>query len=142
MLSLMLMCISVIIGIIAISFTNKLLTVIYVAITIVSFGGVLYFYCLKCPSKDNCCGHVLPGKLAVLFPKRKSEKYSSFDILATLIALALIIVFPQYWLWKYKILFFVFWLIFAIATLEILLFVCKECKNEKCPMCPNPKRIT
>ncbi|MCJ7771947.1 MAG: hypothetical protein MUP22_02315, partial [Desulfobacterales bacterium] len=83
---------------------------------------------------------VLPGKLTALFPSRESEKYSALDILATIIALALIIFFPQYWLWKHKLLLFVFWLILVIATLEILLFVCKECKNENCPICPNVER--
>ena len=138
--SLILMCISVAIGIAAISFTSMAHALIYIAITIASFGCVLHFYCLKCPSRLDSCGHVLPGKLTALLPSRESEKYSALDILATVIAVGLIILFPQYWLWKHKLLFFVFWLILVIAFLEILLFVCKECNNKNCPICPNIER--
>ncbi len=139
--SLVLIVISIVIGIVAISFTSVVQALIYIAITIFAFGCVVYFYCLKCPCRLDSCGHVLPGKLTSLFPKRPSDTYLALDILATVIALAIIIFFPQYWLWKYKILFLVFWLLLLIGTAEILLFVCKECKNAKCPVNPKSKRI-
>jgi len=140
--SLILICISIGIGGVAIFYSSLFQAVIYGVITLIAFGCIVYFYCKKCPCRDDSCGHVLPGRLTALFPKRTSDKYSPLDFAATFIAMAIIVLFPQYWLWKHKLLFGVFWIFLIIGLLDILFFVCKECKNEYCPMCPNPKRIS
>jgi hypothetical protein len=55
----------------------------------------------------------------------------------TFISLLLIIFFPQFWLWKIKYLFILFWILLSISGAMILLFVCNKCDNKKCPACRN-----
>lgn len=140
MCSLILIAISIAIGVIAIWFVSIVPAMIYMALTIAAFGCVLYFYCLKCTCRLDSCGHVLPGKLTTLFPPRPPGKYSAFDMAATSVAMVVIVLFPQYWLWKYKPLFFIFWTLLVIGVIDILFYVCKDCDNELCLICPKFKR--
>ena len=55
------------------------------------------------------------------------------DIIGVVAPLTALLVFPQFWLWENKTNLIVFWLLFLIALAEIMLFVCRKCKNEKCP---------
>ena len=130
--SLLLIFISVAAGFIAVSSTSALLAGIYAIIALLSSMGIVYFYCSKCACSEYACGHVLPGKLVQFFPERKSKNYSGSDFFATGTAIALIIGFPQYWLWKYTPLFAVFWVLMIIALAEILLCVCNHCENSLC----------
>jgi len=139
-LSFILVFISIVIGMAAISFTSLVHVFIYAGVLFIAFGCVIYFYCGKCTCRLDSCGHVLPGKLTKLFPDRPSDGYSPIDFFITSIAMALIVLYPQYWLWKHKLLFFVFWILLVISVIDILLFVCKECENKKCPICPNFNR--
>jgi len=132
--SLLLILIATATGFIVISSTSPSLAGIYAAITLLSSGCIIYSYCLKCTCRETACGHVLPGKLTAFFPDRKSGAYTPLDFIATGVAIILIISFPQYWLWKYKPLFAVFWILIVVALADILLCVCRRCQNENCPL--------
>jgi hypothetical protein len=138
-LSIILFFISIVIGLIAISFTSITHVIIYAGILPVAFGCVIYFYCGKCTCRSDFCGHIIPGKLTKLFPDRPPGAYSTLDFFITSVAMALITLYPQYWLWKFKLLFLICWILVIVGLVDIFLFVCKECKNEHCPMCPDFK---
>jgi len=55
------------------------------------------------------------------------------DILGAAVPLTVLIIFPQFWLWENKIFLIIFWLLVFIALVEIRLFDCRNCNNEKCP---------
>jgi len=139
-LSFILVFIAILIGIVAISFTSILHVIIYAGVLLIAFGCVIYFYCGKCTCKSDSCGHVLPGKLTKFFPDRPSDGYSPLDFFITYVAMALIVLYPQYWLWKHKLLFFLFWILTIISLVDIFMHVCKDCKNKHCPMCPDYNR--
>jgi len=130
--SLLLIFIAVGTGALAVSYASATYTVIYIGIFLAGMGCILHFYCLKCPCRSDCA-HILPGKVADLLPERESHRYTALDLTATVVSLGVIILFPQYWLWKQKAFFIAFWIIFLAGTVEILFFVCKTCKNEQCP---------
>jgi hypothetical protein len=54
-------------------------------------------------------------------------------ILGAAVSFAVLIIYPQFWLWENKIFLIIFWLFLFIALLELRLFVCRNCINEKCP---------
>ncbi len=87
--------------------------------------------------KLDSCSHVLPGKITKFIPARKPDNYSYKDISALIISLTVLLVFPQFWLWKNKFFLIVFWSLFIMAVVEVRLFVCKNCKNAKCPFFPS-----
>ena len=130
--SLSLIFLSILIGLLAILGESFLMGLVYIAAILISIPIVIYSYCSKCICRLDSCGHIFPGKLSKWLPSRKQSNYTFWDILGVILPLIVLFVFPQFWLWKTKILLFVFWVLFIIAFAEIKLFVCKECKNEKC----------
>ena len=78
-LSFILVFISIVIGMIAISFSSILHVIIYAGVLLIAFGCVIYFYCGKCTCRSASCGHVLPGKLTKFIPNRPSGGYSALD---------------------------------------------------------------
>lgn len=131
--SLSLIFISIIIGLLSILYESLPMGLLYVAIILISPLIVIYSFCSKCICRLDSCGHILPGKFTKLLPPRKQSNYTVWDILGVVVPLTALLVFPQFWLWKTKIFLIIFWLLFLIALAEIMLFVCRECKNEICP---------
>ncbi len=125
---------SLIIGLLSIIDESLAMGMLYIAIVAFSFLTVVYSFCSKCTCRLDSCAHILPGKLTKLLPERKQTHYTFWDALGILIPLAVMLAFPQFWLWKNKILLIIFWLFFLIAIIEIKLSVCKACKNEGCPL--------
>ena len=95
-------------------------------------SAVLYAYCAKCPCKA-CCAHVLPGKIAGVFP-RNPGPYSPIEVAAVIVAGVLILGLPQLWLWRSLVAGVVFWLLSAVAVIQILTFICGACPNTHCPV--------
>lgn len=135
--SLILFFIALAIGIYSIAISNFAYGLSYLAIIVLGFVAIAGIFCSKCTCAPYNCSHVLIGYLTLLFPKRKSSVYSILDYLITIIFVALILAIPQYWLWFNKALFAAFWILLAIAGIEIYLFVCKACGNKLCAMCKN-----
>jgi hypothetical protein len=134
--SLVLITVSMIVGIIALFEQSTALGGIYILIILISQPVILYAFCSKCPCREDSCRHVFPGKLTKIFPGREENAYTGWDLFWTSLALAVLFLFPQYWLWKNKILLILFWIPSVVAVLEILNFVCRGCKNFHCPNCP------
>lgn len=109
---------------------------LYIAICGLCSCGILFAYCAKCRVRLDSCSHVFPGRLTRLLPRRKQGPYSHGDIGGTVFFLAAIILFPQYWLLKEMAAVVLFWLLAIFAVTEILLFVCRQCENTACLMCP------
>ncbi len=127
---------TIVISLFAIAKTSLIHTVIYFFGSVIAGLSIILLYCTKCSCKSKC-SHVLPGQLALLFKNRETLTYKPFDYLGTVIAGAFIILYPQYWLWNFKILFVAFWLLIIVAILQINQYVCTSCRNSKCAMCKN-----
>jgi hypothetical protein len=133
--SLVLVAVSLMIGVYVLISDSIITGIVYMAVIAVSIAVILYSYCSKCECRLNSCGHVVPGKLTRFLPDRTDRAYNIFDYFGVLLPLAVIILLPQLSLWKNKILFSLFWVLFVIALIEIFFFVCNACGNEKCPIC-------
>jgi hypothetical protein len=134
--SLLFVFLAIVTGFYAIFVASKLLALAYVLFIPPAFLIILYSYCAKCVTRDKCA-HIFPGRLVRLFPNRKQDAYTFSDYTGVIIPLLAILVFPQYWLWKYKWLLIVFWFLLLIAVLEINRFVCTRCLNSACVLCKN-----
>ena len=112
--------------------TSWALGFVYVAICAAASIAILYAYCAKCTCRRHC-GHVFPGKIVMIFKSRPSGPYTAVELMATGLALLLLIGFPQAWLWKYTALLIAFWVMITLAVVQILTFVCRACDNRYCP---------
>ena len=131
--SLILIFFSIVIGLLVIMNKSLSMGLLYIVIIFVSPVIIVYSFCSKCICRLDSCGHILPGKLSKLLPSRKQNNYTMLDILGATVSLTVLIIFPQFWLWENKIFLIIFWLLLFIALVEIMLFVCRNCNNEKCP---------
>lgn len=104
----------------------------YVLLGVAGMGAIIYAYCAKCPCKASCA-HVLPGRVAERFP-RKSGPYSVAEQAVVVVVLLLILGLPQLWLWRSATAGITFWVLNAIAVIQILVFVCHACPNTYCPV--------
>jgi hypothetical protein len=89
-------------------------------------------FCAKCSCR-TLCGHVIPGKVAMVFIHRTPGPYTTVEIIVTGIALLLLIGLPQIWLWQYTGLFITFWVLIGIAVIQIRTVICRGCDNTYCP---------
>lgn len=95
--------------------------------------AILRLFCAKCPSRNNC-GHVLPGlALKKLFKNVKPGPYSFVDISIFLFSVAIVVIIPQFWLYKNMPVFIVYWAMIIIAGIDIKFAVCTQCENGFCP---------
>ena len=106
--------------------------IIYTLVILSGFLFISFFYCRKCTIRKNC-NHLFPGMISVVV-KYCEKEYKKNDLIITLVPILLMIALPQYWLFYELILFIIFWFLMAIAGIEINLFVCKSCRNVKCPL--------
>ena len=127
--------IALLIGAYSIIINNLLFGVIYLMLIPASFLLISYSYCTKCPCRLSNCGHYILGQLTRLFSARKDAKYNFFDYMGMVLPFLFLIVLPQYYLLKNIIMLIIFWILFFVAAVEILFFVCKSCDNYKCAMC-------
>ncbi len=97
-------------------------------------GTILFAYCAKCPCRLQGCGHVIPGWLTRVLPARAQGRYGVMDYLGVIIPLVLWVAVPQVWLRHHLPAMILFWMLLAAGGIEILLYVCKGCNNDRCPM--------
>jgi hypothetical protein len=95
--------------------------------------GIVYAFCAKCPCRGHCA-HVVFGKLAIALTNRQPGPYSRGEVAVVAVALVWLLGLPQAWLWRYPTWLIVFWVLNAIAVLQIRLAVCRSCENVHCPM--------
>ena len=133
--SLVLVAISIMAGLISILGESISMGLLYVGIILIVQPIVIFSFCSKCTCRLDGCGHILPGKLTQILPAREQGPYIFWDFFWTAIPLIVLFMFPQFWLWRNKILLIIFWSSCLTGLVEILLFVCRSCTNEKCPVC-------
>ena len=110
--------------------------VAYVAATVVALVTVVYAYCGKCACRDHACGHVVPGRLSALLPRRRSGSYTRGDHVAVAVSFVALIGVPQLWLWRIPALGVSFLTLVIAAVAEIRRFVCPGCANDRCAVHP------
>ncbi len=114
------------------------LGIIYSSIILTSNFLLVYVFCTKCPCKGHC-GHIIPGRFALLFKSRSAGPYSKNENSIIALLLFLLILFPQFWLWLNHGLFLAFWALIITGSLQIRTVVCKSCANTFCPINSNMK---
>lgn len=132
--SLILILISIVIALIYLLRNSTGWGLVYLCIIVIVNPIVLYSYCAKCLCRDDACSHVIPGKLTRLLPARKPGPYSQMDYYSTALSLTVLFGFPQAWLWQNLAILIAFWMLLIVGLVEILLFVCRTCSNDNCPM--------
>ncbi|MFP4661673.1 MAG: hypothetical protein ACLFPF_05740 [Halanaerobiales bacterium] len=121
-------------GIYFVIIDSRLVGLLYCALISISLNIVIYSYCCKCKGR-NSCAHVIPAKIAEIFPERKQGKYTSLDYLGLVLSIVILIGFPQYWLFHNIVFLLFFWVLIIIAVVEILYKVCPKCENRECGIC-------
>ena len=104
----------------------------YLAALVVAGGGVIYADCAKCPCRTHC-GHILPGKLAVMLTNRKTEPYTPIEFAVIGGLVVILIGLPLLWLWRSPLLLGVFVILNAVAGIQIRTVLCRACDNTYCP---------
>lgn len=140
-LSLSLIDIATVIAIYVLSKTSMVVAALYLLTSVVCFGLIVYFFCGKCLSRNNC-GHVFLGPITKILPSRKQGKYRATDYLMTILALLVFFILPQFWLWEFLYFALAYWLLVAVSLIEVQRYVCKTCHNSRCPNCPKSLRKT
>ncbi len=114
---------------------SVMLGVFYASVVVLGFMSISFTYCTKCTIRSNC-KHFFPGLISQVV-KYKNRAYTKADIVVAIIPVVLMIVLPQYWLYRKNMYFNIFWMLVIIASIEVMFFVCKTCGNKKCAMCKN-----
>ena len=112
---------------------SPLLGVVYLAGCAVAPLGIVYAFCAKCPCRTRC-GHVVFGKLAVALTSRRPGPYTPAEIAVVGLGLLWLLGLPQAWLWRTPVWFAAFWVLHAVAVVEIRFAVCPVCDNLGCPL--------
>lgn len=111
---------------------SRIWGLVYLAANATVPFDILYFYCAKCPCKENCA-HVLPGKAAMIFA-REPGPYTALELGMITLSLLTLIGLPQIWLWRYPLIFLLYWLLIGVALVQIRLILCRTCGNVYCPL--------
>ncbi len=130
--SLALVLIATVIAAVAMFQTSWLWGIGYIVIWVGGGAAIIYSFCTKCPCRTHC-GHVFPGKLTQFFPSRLTGPYTFLELAVTILVVLLWIGLPQPWLWQSTGLFVAFWVLYAIAGVQIRMVVCPACNNVHCP---------
>ena len=133
---LMLTGVAIGIGLAAIASESIPAGMLYIGILI---GGALlvsYSYCTKCSVRLLACGHVFVGQMTRILPARVQTNYTVWDVLGIMVAFGAMLGFPQYWLWQHTVWLILFWALALASVVGNCAFVCKNCDNAKCLLCP------
>lgn len=124
------------IGITAIALHSYTWAVVYFAVTLAAFTlGIMPALCAHCPypaERDTCL--FIPPRFITKFYPYKGPDMSFKESFITILGLAIVVIFPQYWLNKNIILQVSFWIICLPAIGAFPLFYCKRCRHTGCPM--------
>lgn len=138
-IGLLVVVVAVFLGVYAIWLYSVKLALLYIVLALLLSLILVYAFCAKCPCRKHACGHVFPGKLTAVLPGRKPGKYTSLDYIGVAVPLAIIVLFPQYWLRSRIVLFTAFWVILILACAYIYSAVCHGCGNNFCPLRKNSR---
>lgn len=133
--SLLLEGLAIVIGFMAIWQANTLAGAFYAVLILIAVPLILYVYCAKCEIRFTDCRHVIPGQLTRLLPEREEVPYNFRDYMGMILAVIVLVAFPQPWLWDNIPLFILFWACAIIGLVQIIMKVCEGCGNQKCVMC-------
>ena len=131
--SLLILFAAVLTATLAIVQSSVIWAVLYLVGILLSCLVVLYSFCVKCPCRNTDCRHVIPGRLTRFFPRREEGPYTFWDKTGLVVPIVFMTVFPQYWLLKHPVHFYLFVVFLLIAAEDIQFFVCKGCTNCFCP---------
>ncbi len=106
-ISFVLFALAMLVGIIGVALEAPAAARVYALLLVVSFLIVCGAYCAKCPCRAASCGHLVPGLVAQYLFDRRQGPYNTLDLALTAAAL---------------------------AAMEIVLRVCRCCRNTGCPM--------
>jgi Na+/proline symporter len=124
------------VGAYAIARQNPLWAWAYVALGVFGFTlVVLPNICARCPypSQFSTCLFLPPGLMKRFYPY-KETKMSLSGKIATLLAMAGMVIMPQFWLVHNLPLFALFWLIGLPVLTAFPFYYCSRCRNFSCPM--------
>lgn len=113
---------------------NILLGIIYIVLGILGLVVVTRALCTRCPypyQYSDCL--FFPFKWIKKLYKFRPSPPNFWDKLAIIVGMGIIFLIPQYWLFKNKILFIIFWIVAIILLLRISVYLCKHCRNFNCP---------
>lgn len=134
-LSVLFVVAAMIIGFIAIHHDSTLPAVSYAIVVIVAYCIIAAVYCSKCGCRDTC-NHLFVGMLSKALSKPNTRSYTKRDMIyGAILPIGVTVILPQFWLIKSLPLLFSFWILLLLGAAEIILFVCKGCRNLKCSMC-------
>ncbi len=117
---------------------------IYIGFAYLAFLGVtglvvMNCFCSHCPypcDHSTCLG--MPHFIVSKFFRHKAHPLKLYEKILFLLVLSVAILFPQYWLFRRKALFYLYW-VFCLPTFIFFpLYFCRRCLNENCPF--NPRR--
>ncbi|MBN1294808.1 MAG: hypothetical protein JXB48_23430 [Candidatus Latescibacteria bacterium] len=130
--SLLLFLAAIVVGLVAIVKESTTMGMMYGVVILISLVSILWSYCAKCRCRKGGCVHYFTAKIANLLPDRKPGKYTLWDNLGLLVPVAVMLIIPQFWLWKNTPLIIVFWTGVVVSVIDLRLFVCCACKNRVC----------
>jgi hypothetical protein len=116
--SISLVGIAIVIAAVAMFQASWVLGVVYLAGCLVAPLGIAYAFCAKCACRTHCA-HVIFGKLAMALANRQPGPYSRSEVAVVAVALLWLLGLPQIWLWRSLGLFAAFWVLNAVAFLQI-----------------------
>ena len=109
---------------------------VYIAGCLSGAGLIIATYCTRCNCRANC-NHILPGRLASLLPKPKSETYTPATYSIVALSLMFIVLFPLLWAHHHLFMVMVFLIGWSLNYLIIRFKICSGCLNRRCPLARN-----
>ncbi len=120
---------------IVLGFSNSVLVGnIGIIVTLVALMIVIRSYCSKCPGRNGHCSHHVFGKVARVFNDRCHLSYDKRDIVIVSTSLIIMLTTHLWMLIPHKTWMLIYLLLNSIAVGEILMHVCPNCLNRKCPL--------
>jgi hypothetical protein len=124
---------SILVAVVTLFQATPALGLIYLIGCAVAPFGIVYAFCARCPCRTHCA-HVVFGKLAMALTRRQPGPYTPAEMSAVGLALLWLLGLPQLWLWQTPLWLALFWLLNAVAVVQIRLAVCPACDNAYCPL--------
>lgn len=134
LLTLGFLVLALLVGLLGIAMKDAIAALFYVLMIAVGLPLIVYLFCGKCACRGERCLMLLPGRLSMRLPARKTDAYTRADLAGILATLVLLAAFPIYWLWQTKPLLALFAVLGMAAHAEVLAVVCKACENDRCPV--------
>jgi hypothetical protein len=128
-----LVAITILVAAVTVFQASAVLGVVYLAGCAVAPLGIVYAFCARCACRRHCA-HVVFGKLAVALTKRLPGPYTPAEMAVVGLGLLWLLGLPQVWLWRTPVWFVFFWVLNAVAVVQIRLGVCPACDNLHCPL--------